>query len=110
MVDRYELQVIEGCPNTDRAMELFRRILAEEGQNAPVRLRVLTSDTEASELGFRGSPSFVENGRDLFPSDVQPALSCRVYLSANGMKGLPSPEVLRQALRAGLNPGTPTGR
>lgn len=51
-------------------------------------------------LHFLGSPSFIADGRDLFPSAAAPALSCRVYLGADGMSGLPSQEDFQAALRS----------
>ncbi|HEY8700409.1 MAG TPA: hypothetical protein VIM08_05505 [Arthrobacter sp.] len=96
----YELRVISDCPNSGPALDLFRRTLAAEGLPVEqLRLREVTSEDEAQELGFNGSPSFIAGGRDLFPSVIAPALSCRVYPSEHGLAGLPSPESLRGALR-----------
>ena len=94
----YELRIIADCPNSGPALELYRSVLAEQCRGAEVRVREVTSDDEARELGFHGSPSFLAAGRDLFPSDAAAALSCRVYPSAQGMAGLPSADTLRTAL------------
>ncbi|MFF1385656.1 hypothetical protein ACFVWT_19060 [Arthrobacter sp. NPDC058288] len=96
----YELRIIAGCPNSGEALELFRSALEAEGRNGgAVRVREVGSDEESLALGFHGSPSFIAGGRDLFPADSPPALSCRLYLSPNGLAGLPSPESLRTAMR-----------
>ncbi|MDO5862986.1 MULTISPECIES: hypothetical protein [Paenarthrobacter] len=96
----YELRVIKGCPNTVPALNLFR--IALEAAGLPVtrlRVRVLTSDREAQELGFQGSPSFIAAGDDLFPAVAIPAVSCRVYPSAGKMAGLPALASLVAAVR-----------
>ncbi|QSZ51455.1 hypothetical protein EU811_22335 [Arthrobacter sp. TS-15] len=87
----YELRVIEGCPNTVPALSLFRSAL--EAAGLPVkrlRVRVVTSERDAQELGFQGSSSFIAAGKDLFPVVPVPAVSCRVYPSAGKMAGVPA--------------------
>lgn len=97
----YELRTIPGCPNSGRALELFRQALAAEGAGARVpRVVELTSDSEAEALDFHGSPSFMADGGDLFTSTAAPALTCRIYPSSIGLAGLPSLEDLRAAVRA----------
>ncbi|HEY8701846.1 MAG TPA: hypothetical protein VIM08_12955 [Arthrobacter sp.] len=96
----YELRIIQGCPNSGLALELFRQALAAEGKDiGRVTVREVTSEDEAEALRFHGSPSFIANGRDLFPTDSAPALSCRIYRLEDRMAGLPSAELLRTAVR-----------
>lgn len=96
----YELRTIKGCPNSGPALELFRQALAAEGKDTRrVTVREVTSEDEAEALRFHGSPSFIADGRDLFPAASAPALSCRVYRSEDSMAGLPSAELLRAAVR-----------
>ncbi|WP_211881679.1 hypothetical protein [Pseudarthrobacter albicanus] len=96
----YELRTIQGCPNSGPALDLFRTALAAEGKDAShLRLREVTCEADAEALHFHGSPSFIADGRDLFPSESAPALSCRVYFSGHGVAGLPSAESLRTAVR-----------
>jgi hypothetical protein len=76
----YELRTIPGCSNSRPALELFRRVLAAEGADERnPRTVELTSESEAEELDFHGSPSFIADGRYLFTSTASPALTCRVY-------------------------------
>jgi hypothetical protein len=97
----YELRTIPGCSNSRPALELFRRVLAAEGADERnPRTVELTSESEAEELDFHGSPSFIADGRYLFTSTASPALTCRVYPSKIGLTGLPSLEDLRAAVRA----------
>ncbi|MBO1267565.1 hypothetical protein [Arthrobacter cavernae] len=95
----YELHIIADCPNSGPALELYRSVLAEEGRDAEVNVREVTSEDEARELGFHGSPSFIAGGRDVFPSNAEPAVTCRVYPTEHGMAGLPSVDSLRAAVR-----------
>jgi hypothetical protein len=97
----FELRTILGCPNSGPALALFRKALAAEGKEAePLKVRLVTSESEAAELQFHGSPSFIVDGQDLFPADSASALSCRLYRSGHGVAGLPSEESLRAAVRA----------
>lgn len=96
----YELRIIPECPNSDAALELFRQVLAADDTAGGVRVVEITSEDDAAAMNFHGSPSFISDGNDLFPSETAPGLSCRVYHSAEGLSGLPSREDLAAALRA----------
>ncbi|WP_211877821.1 DsbA family protein [Pseudarthrobacter albicanus] len=101
----FELRTIRDCPNSGPALELFRKALAaEEKETQFLTVRLIASESEAEELQFHGSPSFIADGRDLFPAETAPALSCRLYRSGHGVAGLPSEESLRAAVR-GLGSG-----
>lgn len=96
----FELRTIPGCPNSGPALKLFREVLAAEGRDGEsLTVREVASEREAKELQFRGSPSFIAEGRDLFPAESAPALSCRLYRPGHSAAGLPSAESLRNALR-----------
>jgi hypothetical protein len=95
----YELRVIPGCVNSVAALALFQRALAAEGIDAHPRVVEVASTEQALVLEFHGSPSFIDGGRDLFPSASAPALACRVYQRVAGLAGIPSQEDLEAALR-----------
>lgn len=96
----YELRTIQGCPNSGPALDLFLKVLAAEGKDThDVKVREVRSEDEAEALQFHGSPSFIADGRDLFPAVTAPALTCRVYRSEGSLAGLPSTELLRIAVR-----------
>lgn len=100
----FELLTIAGCPNDAPAEALFAQALSLEGLDpAALSVREVASDAEAAALSFHGSPSFAANGIDLFPSDVEPAVSCRVYAVAGGLAGIPELESLRSAIRTAAN-------
>jgi hypothetical protein len=96
----YELRVIPDCPNSASALELFQRALAAESTAADIRVVELSSDEQAHSLNFHGSPSFIADGRDLFPSSTAPGMTCRVYQTEAGLAGLPAQKDLQTALRS----------
>ncbi|WP_104062040.1 hypothetical protein [Arthrobacter sp. 4R501] len=96
----YELRIISECPNSAPALDLYRQVLAAENDAGDLRVVQVDSEEQAQALHFHGSPSFIVDGHDLFPSTASPALTCRVYLGADGLVGLPSREDLQGAVRS----------
>jgi hypothetical protein len=104
-----ELRTIPGCPHGASAAELFARALKLEGMKpAVLAVREIDTNDAAATFGFHGSPSFIIDGRDLFPLDTEPAVTCRVYPTSAGLAGQPELETLRGAIRVALraSPGT----
>jgi len=98
-----ELAIINECPNSAGAQELLGRALELEGLDpAAIKVSIIQTEQQAVDAGFHGSPSFMVDGADLFPSVGEPAVSCRVYQTANGLAGLPELERLRAALAEAL--------
>ncbi|WP_427018225.1 hypothetical protein ACQCSX_06525 [Pseudarthrobacter sp. P1] len=98
-----ELRTIPGCPHATSAAELFACALELEGADpAALAVRVISTDDDASDLGFQGSPTFTIDGVDLFPVETDPAVTCRVYPAPQGLSGQPTLESLRDAVRAAL--------
>jgi peroxiredoxin len=98
---RVELLWWEGCPTHDEAAEKLELILDEIGKgDVHVVRREVRTRAEAAQLGFPGSPTFSVGGRDLFPTEAQPALTCRVYARADGRSSpLPDGDDLAARLR-----------
>ena len=98
-----ELLWWEGCPSTERALADLREALVDSGvPDAEVRMREVTTDGEAAEARFVGSPTILIDGADLVPAaDDEPiGLSCRVYRRRDGrISPIPDPDDLREALR-----------
>lgn len=99
---KYELRVIPGCPNTAPALALLRCALAAEGAAGDVRIVEVITEEQAEMLGFHGSPSFIADGRDLFPTEAPPALTCRVYRLSERLAGLPALANLQDAIHSTL--------
>jgi len=58
------------------------------------------TDEEARRLRYPGSPTIRVDGEDLFPvpDRTEYALGCRMYATAEGLKGSPTAMMLRAAL------------
>ncbi|MHC6231103.1 hypothetical protein [Arthrobacter sp. NicSoilB11] len=95
----FELRIIADCPHSAPALALLRASLADEGIDGEVRVVELFREEQAQALGFHGSPSFIADGRDLFPSNAPPALTCRLYSRGSGVGGLPMQKDIQAALR-----------
>ncbi len=97
-----ELLWWEGCPSTERALADLQEALAAVGlANAEVRMREVTTDQEAAQARFVGSPTILIDGADLVPAaDDEPiGLSCRIYRRRDGrISPVPDPDDLREAL------------
>jgi len=97
---RVEVLYFDGCPTHQAAEKILRRLLAQEGAEAEVELVAANTDEEARRLRFPGSPTIRVDGEDLFPVPVRAgyALGCRIYATPEGLKGSPTPEMVRASL------------
>jgi hypothetical protein len=96
-----ELLFWEGCPSYPTALEMLRSVLGEE---FPIAVREVVTDEDAVAEGFPGSPTIRVDGRDLFPIDDPPSLSCRIYRLADGrFSPVPDAGELRAALARALS-------
>ena len=94
------LQYFDGCPNWTVAADRLAVIAQDRPDITVIRRRVETPE-EAALVGFRGSPSLLVNGRDLFSDPSAPVgLACRLYLTPDGLAGAPTLDQLRAAILA----------
>lgn len=92
------LLYFDDCPNWKVADDHLR-MLSVELPGMEIRRVEVTTPEDAERLRFRGSPSILVDGVDLFADPDDPVgLSCRVYQTPNGSEGSPSLAQLRQAL------------
>jgi hypothetical protein len=98
---RVSLLYFDGCPNRHVADERLRKALVAVGHgDAEVEHRQVSTPEEAEQLGFRGSPTVLVNGRDPFLDHGSPvSLSCRIYRTPDGLTGSPTVEQLVEALQ-----------
>lgn len=90
----------DGCPNWSIAAERLAAI-AQDRSDLTVTRRLVETSEDAEEIGFRGSPSILINGTDLFPDPTVPVgLSCRLYATPDGLAGSPTLDQLRAAIPA----------
>ncbi len=95
---RVVLLYFEGCPNWKLADERLSALAP--GCGFELERRKVETPEQAPEMGFRGSPTILVDGRDPFSEDDEPVegLSCRVYHTHEGPAGVPTDEQLRDAL------------
>lgn len=90
-----------GCPSHERALEMLRAELEALGIEEELTVVEVTSDDQATELAFPGSPTIRVNGADIQdPGDEPAGLTCRIYRLRDGRASpLPDLEDLRAALQ-----------
>ena len=96
---KVELLYWDGCPSYPEARELLEEVV---GDAAEIEVREVTSEAEAEELRFPGSPTIRVDGRDVDAAGAtgRPSLSCRLYHLPDGrVSPVPSRESLEAALR-----------
>jgi hypothetical protein len=95
-----DLLYFDGCSSWRKGLANLQAALSAEGLEAVIRLVKVQDADEAARLKFLGSPSFQVGGVDLWREERQDyAMSCRVYSTPEGIRGVPSPEMLRKQLR-----------
>jgi hypothetical protein len=98
------LLFFDGCPNWQTTDADLAALAVEFGFEF-YRCQVET-DEDAQRFHFRGSPTVLIDGRDVFATGDEPiGLSCRVYRTDHGLAGVPSVEQLRGVLTAASTNG-----
>ena len=96
-----ELLWFDGCPNHERALALLEEVLRARGVDEPVSsIHVVDADM-AESMRFPGSPTIRIDGVDIEPGFDDPgdyALRCRVYLTREGLSGVPERVWIESAL------------
>ena len=91
------------CPSHEEALDRLQQALREEGVEGEIERVVVTSEEQARELDFPGSPTIRLEGEDADPEGaaaLRPALTCRLYVQPDGRPSpLPHVEKLREAIR-----------
>jgi len=98
---KVEILYVADCPNHPGAVALVRNVLETQGLAADIREVLITDETMAQELRFRGSPTIRVNGRDVVAEDNagEFSLCCRLYAGSNQI-GLPPVDTVRNAIIA----------
>ena len=94
------LLYFDGCPSWQLADQRLDELAGE------LDLRVTRQKVETPEAaerwGFRGSPSILVDGEDVFAVGNEPVgLSCRIYQTPDGPAGAPTLQQLREVLDVG---------
>ena len=97
---KIELLYFNGCPSWKAALSNLETALATEAVEAEIQLIEVVDRDQAARLKFLGSPSFCVNGQDWWPEARETNnLSCRVYATPQGMRGVPTVEMLRKKIQ-----------
>ena len=95
------IQYFDGCPGWELARERVIEAASAIEVELALSLRRVEGDEDAQRIGFRGSPSILAEGRDLFPDQPGPiGMCCRVYFLGGTASPAPSVEQLVEALRS----------
>lgn len=102
---KIELLYFDGCPSHEALLPRLRELLAQAGVDAPIQQRRVESGEAAERERFLGSPTVRLDGVDIDPgaaARTDYGLKCRLYSTADGLRGVPSDETVLDALqRAG---------
>jgi len=95
------LQYFDGCPNWKTTAAELRDLIEKCHLAAQVQLQLIDTQESAMEHGFRGSPTVLIDGVDPFANPEAPVgLSCRIYITPDGLAGSPTRDQLLEALLA----------
>ena len=104
---KIELFWFVDCPNHEAARQLLRVVLAERHIDAPI-IDINASDPAvAQRVRFPGSPTIRIDGIDIAPGFADPGdytPRCRVYWTAEGLRGVPERSWIEAALDARTSP------
>ena len=105
---RIDFLYFEDCPSHEQALDRLQKVLKEEGVEAEVTVTEVTTEEQALDLEFAGSPTIRIEDRDLDPALQQPnyALTCRTYHLEDGrISPLPSEAMIRRAVKSAAQTG-----
>ena len=98
---RIELLYFDGCPSYAEFLPRLRELLASEGIDDEIELRLVDSAEEAERQRFLGSPTVRIDGEDVDSSASgrdEFGLECRLYLTEDGLARTPPEDWIRRAL------------
>jgi hypothetical protein len=104
---KIEILYFDGCPNHKPAIKLVHQVLREIAISAEVVEVDVPDAATAQSTRFLGSPTIRVDGLDVEPrarTAREYALSCRTYFTDGRIEGLPSRELVRQAVQEASNP------
>ena len=97
---KIELLFFNDCASWKAALNNLELALAAEAVEAEIQLIEVLHNEQAARLKFLGSPSFCVDGQDWWPEARETYnLSCRVYSTSQGMRGVPTIEMLREKIQ-----------
>ncbi len=98
---KLEVLYFDGCPSHEALMPRLRELMAQAGVAAPIELKPVESVEAAERERFLGSPTLRVDGHDVDPAAGERTdfgLKCRLYPSADGLRGTVPDEFVVAAL------------
>lgn len=86
------------CEDAGDMAESLHRALEDLGRDVEITMVEVRDDSHAAQLGFRGSPSALLDGEDLFEAEGAVGFGCRLYETPDGLRGRPDDEQVAAAL------------
>jgi hypothetical protein len=105
---RIDFLYFEDCPSHEQALDRLRKVLDEKDIKADIDVTEVTTEEQALDLEFAGSPTIRIENRDIDPILEQPnyALTCRTYHLEDGrISPLPSEAMIRRAVESAAQTG-----
>jgi len=98
---KVEILWFDECPSYQLTRELLAQVLREEKINAAIEMIQVRDNADARAKKFLGSPTIRINNVDPFAELNQNtfAMQCRVFRTPDGLKGVPTKEMLRRMVR-----------
>jgi hypothetical protein len=96
-----ELLYFDGCPSHEAFLPHLRALLVQAKVGVPVEQRRIASDEDAQRERFLGSPTLRIDGIDVDPGADERCdygLKCRLYPTADELRGMPRDEWVLDAL------------
>ena len=98
---RIELLYFDGCPSYQTAEKLLREVLVGSSRADRIEMIRVADEADAQRLRFAGSPTIRLNGVDPFlHGEANYGMQCRVFVTPEGLKGWPTKDMLRTALKS----------
>jgi uncharacterized protein DUF2703 len=104
---KIELLHIADCPNLETARRLLKEALRERGLAEEISEIAVADPAQAEGLRFPGSPTIRVNGNDIetgLSNQGGYGISCRTYIVGGTRQGVPSREMIREAILSAISP------
>ncbi len=96
---KIQLLYFDDCPSWQDGLKNLEMVLQELNIDTSIEIIKVLDDEDAARLKFLGSPSFLVDGRDLWHEERESySLSCRVYSTPTGIRGVPTVAMLKEKL------------
>ncbi len=99
---KIQLFYFDGCTSYEMALQELKKVMKEEEIEEEVEMVCVSTDEEAENFRFLGSPTIHINGKDVEKEASlrgNYGMKCRLYWTEIGHRGIPSDEMMRSALR-----------